>query len=887
MVLAAASGEAPLAPGVPPVGASLTNHHGLEFTVLEHTTIPSRGKRFEPSGVPGHSLDRIVAEPVRIEVPVVSIGGLSGRLFTLLSEFDGISPKTIAFVDTQPAGLAHGMHFGGHSFNWQFHPEVAFLTIHSPDTTEDVLAHELMHGWLDLVMGYEDDRIYRDHDDHAAMFLVNSTQCIVLDCMVQDAIGARGFDPCFWTGDVVSSLYDSGVVLTHGVYPATAYEASFLAKHYALPGAVPHLFRLDADLARKYIMGRNMIQETMPELAHLGDEIARAFHEGSYRTREDARRLIDRCLLLTAEYVGMDLDLERDLEEVPSPEPTWTDKFPEMFPGWPPQLKYEVHRRLLREDWPAGTEVEASARSGSTSVHVTFYPPSRSRQASPPATWEWQSPQPLALPRSSHRVHEDALLGASPAARFRPKSWELLEMGATQPPSVGASHPVPQQPATGPGAYRESVKPAIPELPGVPAHPDVRDGVLRPSSPTIAGHTIPHPHADDVRIPKSRKGGPTMRHYLPGLGRFMSRVRLHEAVALGRTTYRELRDTWGINIGPLGTSEAFGGNRTPEHAYTYAENNPVNRIDPSGLQSCQHGPSCQQHRASCPTHGYTAAATGGGTTGGMGPRAGGAASASGSGGTNGGQWHGNLNPPPWSEGCGWPMGRVVCSCPKSNGWMCVAHTKVGPPIVGAPGAALGIYKQNWVDNLSCSCHAEGDPCSGEEHQRVIQGDKILKSRNEPFQGWCVRRSNWTSGNWRGGGAGAGMGPSGGMGGGIGGGVIRGGGGGGMGPILRGGYTPGGPVGPPTYQPPGPPPSPWQYFGHNPMAGNQPPAELPVLPPGAYYVGLPPASQAPNIPAYPPGTPGMRAPYPWETAPTPEGYWSFDWVKFAECFAAAV
>lgn len=224
MVLAAASGEASLAPGVPPVGASLTNHHGLEFTVLEHTTIPSRGKRFEPSGVPGHSLDRIVAEPVRIEVPVVSIGGLSGRLFTLLSEFDGISPKTIVFVDTQPAGLAHGMHFGGHSFNWQFHPEVAFLTIHSPDTTEDVLAHELMHGWLDLAVGYEDDRIYRDHDDHAAMHLVNWTQCAVLDCMVQDAIGARGFDPCFWTTDVVGCLYDDGIALSRGLSLSTAYR---------------------------------------------------------------------------------------------------------------------------------------------------------------------------------------------------------------------------------------------------------------------------------------------------------------------------------------------------------------------------------------------------------------------------------------------------------------------------------------------------------------------------------------------------------------------------------------------------------------------------------------------------------------------------------------
>jgi hypothetical protein len=46
------------------------------------------------------------------------------------------------------------------------------------------------------------------------------------------------------------------------------------------------------------------------------------------------------------------------------------------------------------------------------------------------------------------------------------------------------------------------------------------------------------------------------------------------------------------------------------HPYVYAENNPANRIDPSGLQSCQHGPSCQQHRASCPAHGYTAAAKG-------------------------------------------------------------------------------------------------------------------------------------------------------------------------------------------------------------------------------------------------------------------------------------
>lgn len=75
-----------------------------------------------------------------------------------------------------------------------------------------------------------------------------------------------------------------------------------------------------------------------------------------------------------------------------------------------------------------------------------------------------------------------------------------------------------------------------------------------------------------------------MRHYLPGLGRFISRVHLHQAVAMGKTTYQELRDVWGINIGPMGTAEAFANNgvEVPEHPNTYAGNNPIGYVDPSG-----------------------------------------------------------------------------------------------------------------------------------------------------------------------------------------------------------------------------------------------------------------------------------------------------------------
>jgi hypothetical protein len=86
-----------------------------------------------------------------------------------------------------------------------------------------------------------------------------------------------------------------------------------------------------------------------------------------------------------------------------------------------------------------------------------------------------------------------------------------------------------------------------------------------------------------------------MRHYLPGLGRFISRVHLRQAVAMGKTTYEELRDEWGINIGPLGTPEAFARNRAPEHPYAYAEGDPVNRVDPSGLVAVNVRPCpCRQ-----------------------------------------------------------------------------------------------------------------------------------------------------------------------------------------------------------------------------------------------------------------------------------------------------
>jgi hypothetical protein len=51
----------------------------------------------------------------------------------------------------------------------------------------------------------------------------------------------------------------------------------------------------------------------------------------------------------------------------------------------------------------------------------------------------------------------------------------------------------------------------------------------------------------------------------------------------------------GINIGPVGTPEAFARNGSLEHPYAYAENKPANMVDPSGLYSVDS--SCRRYES--------------------------------------------------------------------------------------------------------------------------------------------------------------------------------------------------------------------------------------------------------------------------------------------------
>jgi len=77
-----------------------------------------------------------------------------------------------------------------------------------------------------------------------------------------------------------------------------------------------------------------------------------------------------------------------------------------------------------------------------------------------------------------------------------------------------------------------------------------------------------------------------MRYYLPGIGRFLSRVHLEEAIASGATSPAELRQRWGIDV----------RRGSPEQPYAYCDNDPSNWVDPGGLQRLSLGPKLPPRR---------------------------------------------------------------------------------------------------------------------------------------------------------------------------------------------------------------------------------------------------------------------------------------------------
>lgn len=232
------------------------------------------------------------------------------------------------------------------------------------------------------------------------------------------------------------------------------------------------------------------IREGLPEEWVLALGMAAAVRERPPTSAESARRAIDRVLTLSFSHAGEHLDLERDLIHLP-PEVEWRDKWPGWLDGLSPWQKAEVGKAIARQE--VGPEAETELRPDGDVTWVRF--------GGDAAGWtEWaalpfrhpSAPQPQEAWRKVVELNE----------ANRKTREERMRVTAAVAPRTPA--------------------PAMPQAPRIPTPPS--SGV-----PPMPGR----------------------RAYSTGLGRFITQVRM---------------------------MEALGG----EHPYGYALDNPTTYVDPSG-----------------------------------------------------------------------------------------------------------------------------------------------------------------------------------------------------------------------------------------------------------------------------------------------------------------
>jgi len=293
-------------------------------------------------------------EPPISVLPVIAHLNPSQRLSDLYREVLAVTTRHLLIADA--AGLPQrcrqimdGLHFT----SWREIPDVMTVVVDSNECREDILAHELMHIWLDLVADYEDHRGYRDSSDGRGAFTVISAQSFVIDCKVQEKLMERGFPLRRFTSDIVDTLYEHAVAAEAGFALRNRSQEAVMARLLARPWAVPELYDFTEDDWERIRYARGVIARRLPRLVQLADSFVRAFKRHGYTRMPGALKLIDECLRLQFEYIGQDFDPVRDLRVEPDPNGA-RDRF---MPDAPAEARADVLRRLIRGDWPRGTQI--------------------------------------------------------------------------------------------------------------------------------------------------------------------------------------------------------------------------------------------------------------------------------------------------------------------------------------------------------------------------------------------------------------------------------------------------------------------------------------------------------------------------------------------------
>ncbi len=201
---------------VRPPGYRYRNSEDMEFMVLRYGNIGFRHTAQRAEGSRACELFHGDRPPTSV-LPVVAHTNASDRLKRIFHEINAVTPKELIIVDA--SGLAEECRQimdGFHFTSWREHREVMAVVVDSNECREDILAHELMHIWLDLFEEYEDHRRYRDINDGRSSFAVLSVQSMVIDFKVHQKLRERGFSLRQLTSDTVDGLYGNAVAMESG-----------------------------------------------------------------------------------------------------------------------------------------------------------------------------------------------------------------------------------------------------------------------------------------------------------------------------------------------------------------------------------------------------------------------------------------------------------------------------------------------------------------------------------------------------------------------------------------------------------------------------------------------------------------------------------------------
>lgn len=317
--------------GLPPIGATLTNAHGIEWVVDGHTYAPSV-----------MTLGRTKTDNDPRDLYPVSIPqNLSQVLQDMLQELHACTPKDFVPLDTVPHLRPDQAMPFSHSVDSGSDPNRILLFLDAARIHEAAFAHELAHVWLELVEGIEDYRVLEDLSDSVRYGQVQRIQSFVLDFRVNDLIRSRGFDTFELEHDRIKSLEQLSVAAVKGYEPPTRWESVVMAMLLA----EVFIESSNALAIQSDVFG--IIREKLPEEWSLAEDLSEVVRGEPRDTVNSAKRCIDKALVLCFTFAGEHLDLEEDLIERP-PAISWRDKWPGWLRELTPQQKCEVGKAMVR-----------------------------------------------------------------------------------------------------------------------------------------------------------------------------------------------------------------------------------------------------------------------------------------------------------------------------------------------------------------------------------------------------------------------------------------------------------------------------------------------------------------------------------------------------------